>query len=203
MIRGRAIAPWLAAGLLACAAETPVPHAAGARADSPPPTGRDTLVSRTIGADGGTLELPGYAVVTISTGALGSTESVSLLSTASAQIRDDFEATVPLSSPAIAARAIVLVVGEQRPAAALEVTLTTPDNLRREMSDSVEPTAWAQVWQDGGGEILDGFVRLQADLDGARETLTVLLTPESFTRERRSDGLYEAILVVAAVPVVR
>jgi len=200
-MRTRGVTSWIAAGLLACAAEAPVPEVGGARADSPPSLCQDNLFSRSIGNSGGTLEVPRGAVVRKPDGALASDGRVSLLSTASAQIREDFEATVPVAPAAIGGRAIVLLVGAQRPAAEIEVTVRIPENVQRVLSVSVAPAVWAQVWQGGGGEILDGFVRLDASLDGAGEMLTVLLTPRSFTRERRSDGRYEAILVVATAPV--
>jgi hypothetical protein len=81
----------------------------------------------------------------------------------------------------------------------LDIVIEAPEAIASAWRAEQQPSVFAQVWQEDGAEILDGFVRISdAQLDRAAGTLNVGLRPHFFTDRRRSDGRSEAILVVAA-----
>lgn len=143
-----------------------------------------------LGPSGGAVDLAGVAVARVGTGVLSRETEVTVAATRTDETARDWEATTPVAPGSRLATELRITLGADVPAGPVQMEVPIPSG-----SPSVAP--FAQVLQRNANEVLDGFVRLESSVTG--DTLRFTLDPEAFTRERRADGRYEAVVVLAGV----
>lgn len=149
-------------------------------------------------ASGGTVTLEGVGDVTFPAGALPAGHVVSAIATHSAETKEDFDTTAVLFSPTARSGYEVRVnTGLVAPSAPVGFVLKIPPPLVA-ASATNEIKLFAQIFENGGEEVLDSFEMFPSTVSGT--TLSGTLPPEAFTNMRTADGSYEAIVVLAATP---
>jgi murein DD-endopeptidase MepM/ murein hydrolase activator NlpD len=147
---------------------------------------------------GGTATLDGIGNVRFAGGALPPDTTVTLTTTRSGDTKSDFDTTAVLFAPtARSAYELRINTGTAIPAADIHVTLQIPPQLNAATTTG-EIQVLAQVFEDGGDEVLDSFELFPSSVSGS--TITTTLPPETFTNRRTADGSYEAIVVIAVTP---
>lgn len=94
---------------------------------------------------------------------------------------------------------IVLNVGKTAPAGdSIQLTISVPAASASSKKNGVQ--LFAQVYQDGGMEILDLFDLLPSAFNSDSGWLTAYIPAYAFTNQRKADSTYEAIFMVATTP---
>src|SRR2546423_7292575 len=90
--------------------------------------------------------------------------------------------------------------GAVAPVEPFNVLLHVSDNFIQSMPGDAEIKVFAQIFQDGGMEVLDSFEIFESTFDPIQKTIRVTLPPESFSKRRHADGNFEAIIVIGTTP---
>jgi hypothetical protein len=160
---------------------------------------QDSTAQATIPVGGGSLELPGIATVRFPPGAFANAQTVTLAATRSEETALDFETTVPVPTIARGAYELRILTGSAPPQDSVEVIMRIPDEVRSAVAQGGALAAFAQIWQSGGQELLDGFVRVPViGMSPDADRIRLRLDPVAFTDRRRADRQFEAIVVIAA-----
>jgi hypothetical protein len=179
---------------LGCAAGDPVVAAPDAAAPDQPITGDGTA---TIAPAGGTVGLAGVGAVSFPAGAFAASQPVRMETTAEARAAEIFELSAAIfRAGARAPREVRINTGALPPADDAEVTLAVPGELSVPPGYGLE--AFAQVFEGNADDLHDEF-----DLVPSRSEargLTFSLSAGAFSKDRRTDGTYEAVVLVATVP---
>ena len=148
---------------------------------------------------GGTIGLPGYATVLFAPGTfpwpqLAKVEKTSSSATAQA-FADSAEIFQPGSTPGYEIR---INTGLSKPQVSVEVTVVVPADFAIPAGSRVE--AFAQFWEQDELDALDSFELIPSTFDEPTRAVTLTLPPAAFTSQRRGDGTFEAIVMLAATP---
>ena len=160
-------------------------------------TVRNPTVTGTISPQGGTVTLEGYASVNFPAGTFPYSQYVTVSMTASSETQNVFNLTANLSSdgPRLPYE-IRINSGLVAPSTSFEVILHVPDTFLALISSNDKIKVFAQIFQEGGEELLDNFVIFPSTFDPTIKTVRVTLPKEAFTNWRTIDETYEAILIV-------
>lgn len=165
----------------------------GGGGDSTPPA---TPGTTNISNAGGSVALVGAGVVTFAPLSFPTSTAVTVSKTSNAETLNDWNTTTQLFGQVFRGTYEVRVdVGNAAPALPVEVALDVPTELSPHTTAGEGLTLFAQVFQDGGDESLDGFEPFASTVIGT--TIKAEIPPEAFSNRRTLDGTYEAILVVA------
>jgi hypothetical protein len=152
-------------------------------------------VSLPITTMGGSLTLPRYAQAKFPANSFASTQVVTMVKSATAETALDWSTSIQiLGNVHRSSYEIRTNTGAQQPTQPVVFRITVPANLMAKRPGMGQAKLFAQIFQDGGQEILDNFESFDATLSGG--TLTGALPPEAFTNRRRADATYEAVLIV-------
>jgi Peptidase family M23 len=153
----------------------------------------------TIPASGGSATLPQTAVVAFPAGSLPAGSQVALSATSQPQTDEDFTLTTSVfSTVGRLAYEVRIETGTTRPSLDTIVTLPMPPAFLQQLPANGEVQAFAQIFQDGGDELIDAFELIPSTING--NTITFVLGPEAFTTARRLDDIYEAIVTLGVTP---
>jgi len=158
-------------------------------------------VKTEITAYGGTVELPGVASVVFGSGALSTTQTVTVAATASPETAEDFRETAVLFAPGPRLPYEVRInTGSVAPIANTEVALrlVVPESFARAQPPNYAIRVFAQILQDSGEEVHDGFRPVDAVDAGDGKSIEVRLRRPAFTNQRRRDGTFEAVVILAS-----
>jgi murein DD-endopeptidase MepM/ murein hydrolase activator NlpD len=160
-----------------------------------------STASNVIPPQGGSVNLPGTGSVVFPSGAFGSNQLVELSTTNSPETAQDFQESVSMFR--VSQRLpyeIRVTTGNVRPQAPSQVTLNVPDAFINSIPPGSDIHLFAQIWQDGGEELLDNFELLPSEFDPTAKTVVATLPKEAFTNKRRPDGIFEAIFTLGSTP---
>lgn len=152
----------------------------------------ETLVGPTIGSQGGEISLPGIALAEFPVGFFTTPRVVELTRGEDQSSLSAFEESQGLFRvEGRLAYQVRIVAGSTSPSGeAFFVRLTVPGSLV--VGTGSRPDLFAQVYQDGGQEVLDNFEPFPAEWNPTSRTLTASLPAYVFTDARRSDGIFES-----------
>lgn len=154
-----------------------------------------------VSPSGGTIELPGKASVTFRPGSFVTSQAVEVSATSSPETETDFNLTADIFDAATRLSYEIRVnTGDAAPATEVEVVLTVPDDFLNSIPQNSEIQVFAQIFQDGGEEVLDSFDLFPSIFDPLVKTIRVTLPVEAFSNRRRADDTFEAIVTLAATP---
>jgi murein DD-endopeptidase MepM/ murein hydrolase activator NlpD len=158
-------------------------------------------VSETISPTlGGVIDLPSYAAVSIPGGAFDTPQLVQLAATISPQTEQEFLDTSSIfQTSAPLGYEINITLGDKAPKTAVTLSVTIPITLDSSIPHGAGLQSFAKLWQSDSEERLDNFEVI--DSIQLSKTITMSLPSYAFTDQRRGDGLFEAIITLAATPV--
>ena len=166
-----------------------------ARFVAPPPA------TAVIPAGGGKIEQPGFASVTFPSGSFAASKTVSMGATHSAESQADFSVTAQIFDAGLRLPFEVRVnSGASAPAASFDAVINVPDSFLKSMPVDAEIKVFAEIYQNGGEEVLDSFEVFESTFDAVKKTVKVTLPKEAFTNARTADASFEAIIVVGTTP---
>jgi hypothetical protein len=158
-------------------------------------------VTGVIPASGGKIEQPGFASVTFPAGSFGSNKTISLAATHTPETQTDFQVTSEIFASGLRLPFEVRVnSGAAAPATSFDAVIQVPDNFLKSMPIDAEIKVFAQIYQNGGEEVLDSFEVFESTFDATQKTVKVTLPREAFTDLRTVDGSFEAVVVVGTTP---
>lgn len=157
--------------------------------------------TKVIPTGGGTISQPGFASLTFPAGSFAANTAVNLSATHTAETQRDFSITGQLFSAGLRTPFEVRVnSGVAAPATSFDAVIQVPDNFLKSMPLDGEIKVFAQVFQDGGEEVLDSFEMFDSTFDPAAKTVRVTLPKEAFTNRRHADEVFEAVIVIGTTP---
>ncbi len=157
--------------------------------------------SAIIGPNGGQLSIAGFGSVEFSAGTFSNYQPVELAVTASDETAQDFDTTAFMFDAGVRTPYELRInTGSTKPQAEFKAVIDVPANFLAQVSSNSEIQVFAQIFEDGGEEVLDSFELFESVYSSSNATVTVSLPPEAFTNRRRADGTYEAIILLATTP---
>ncbi|KAA6320770.1 Murein DD-endopeptidase MepM [termite gut metagenome] len=78
--------------------------------------------------------------------------------------------------------------------------INIPNDFLKSVPDGYGIELFAQIYQNGGEEIIDNFDILESTYDAESNVLNAFLPAYIFTNQRENNGLYEAILTISTTP---
>jgi murein DD-endopeptidase MepM/ murein hydrolase activator NlpD len=164
-------------------------------------TSKNPSDAEVIGPDGGILELDGFAEVQMPAGSFPGDQRVTAEVTATAETATDYDATAFMFGATTRSPYEIRVnTGPQSPLQPVVARLTVPSELLELLDGSSEIQVLAQVFQDGGEEVIDSFELFESIFDPSSQTVEVELPPAAFTNRRRVDESYEAVILLVVTP---
>lgn len=158
-------------------------------------------ITKVIPPGGGTISQPGFASLTFPAGSFSANTTVRLSATHSEETQTDFGITGQLFAAGLRTPFEVRVSsGTTAPATSFDAVIQVPDNFLKSMPIDAEVKVFAEVFQDGGEEVLDSFEMFDSTFDPVTKSLRVALPKEVFTNRRHADELFEAIIVIGTTP---
>jgi len=146
-----------------------------------------------------TKEIAGLATVTFPVGSLQSGDPVLTQAQDTAEI-SCFGLTMSLFAvSANLPNQIKVNIGNAEPLSDdITINWTVPAEFLQSLPDSAKLMLFARLYQNGGEEALDNYVSLVGAFNSATSVFTAALPYWIFTNARRTDGTYEAILMLGA-----
>jgi murein DD-endopeptidase MepM/ murein hydrolase activator NlpD len=132
---------------------------------------------------------------------LSTTQTVTVAATASPETAEDFRETAALFAPGPRLPYEVRInTGSVAPIANTEVALrlVVPESFARAQPPNYAIQVFAQILQDSGEEVHDGFRPVDAVDAGDGKSIEVRLRRQAFTNQRRRDGTFEAVVILAS-----
>ena len=158
-------------------------------------------VAATIPATGGVVTLPDYATVSFPSGVFPSAQKVTLSATSTEETKLDFDSTALMFEAGVRAKHELRInTGSVKPSTGFEAVIAVPKEFLDQVPANSEIKVFAQIFQDGGEEILDSFELFESTYSSANGTVTVTLPPEAFTNRRTIEASYEAVFLLATTP---
>lgn len=157
-----------------------------------------TAVSAILSPMGGTVALNGFARATFPAGALQAAASIALsVQPLTADLVEQYKvgATTNPTGPS-ADDAVSLTTGTQPPNSGITIELNVPAKIPS-TGGVTQPGLYAKVLQSDG---LDYFILVNSTYDAQSGTIKGTLDPWAFTSARRSDGIFEAIVLAGTAP---
>ncbi len=164
-----------------------------------PITGTETVAD--IQPTGGEVSLPQYGKITFPSGSFPTVQNVKLSATKSTETQTDYETTTAIfGATNRLPHELRVNSGSVRPATEFTATLVVPDSFLAQVPADSEIQVFAQIYQNGGEEVLDSFELFPSTYSATDKTVTVTLPPEAFTNLRNIEGTYEAVILLATTP---
>ncbi len=158
-------------------------------------------ISKTISSTGGSIELSGVASVSFPDGSFSDEQNVNLAATSLPETAADFELTSQIFSAGKRVSYEVRInTGETKSAKPITALIDVPANFLSTIPYNSEIKVFAQVFQDGGDEVLDNFELFPSTFSLTNKRVEVNLPPEVFTNRRNTDETFEAIIIVGTTP---
>lgn len=164
-------------------------------------------MSEIISPAGGQVELPGLGSVDFPEQAFDEATTVTVSATSSPEVAEAFDPSSPLDTASIFRPSSLLGyelrinTGDLPPVSdTVRVTIELPSDFLSTIPSGHQPEVFAQIYQDGGEEILDSFELFASVETADGRALIVELPTAAFTNTRTADGSYEAIVVLASTP---
>lgn len=172
----------------------------GVRPDGGSVIGRSAAA--VIAPSGGLVDLPGVATVIFPPGAFEAPQEVEVRTTAEKETAEDFEATAVMYSPGHRLNYEVRVnTGHQAPLTDAEGIFVVPEAFLGTLPQPASVRAFVQILGGGAEELLDTFEGFPFTFDPASRRVRAVLPKAAFTNLRRSNGTFEAIIVLASTRV--
>jgi len=157
--------------------------------------------SAIIGPSGGQLAISGYGTVTFSAGAFPDAQRVELAVTSLAETAQDFNDSAFMFDAGVrTSYELRINSGMVKPQTGFQSVINVPADFLAQVPADSEIQVFAQIFQDGGDEVLDHFELFESTYSSASNTITVTMPPEAFTNRRHIDRTYEAIILLATTP---
>ncbi|WAR46830.1 M23 family metallopeptidase [Methylomonas rapida] len=157
--------------------------------------------STLISSDGGEVSLSNYASIIFPKGSFSTTQLVELSVTRSPETASDFEVSKVMFDASVrTSYELRLNSGTVRPQTDFEAVINVPADFLAQVPVGSEIQVFAQIFQDGGDEVLDQFELFDSTYSSVNNTVTVTLPPEAFTNRRNTNQTYEAIILLATTP---
>lgn len=158
-------------------------------------------VTTLITPQGGSVDLPGIGSIVFPAGVFATNQLVTLSVTTSPETAQLFEESVSIFR--VSQRLsyeIRVTTGNVRPLLPVQLTINAPDAFLSSVPPASDIHLFAQIWQDGGEELLDNFELLDAEFDPVAKTVATTFPKEAFTNMRRLDGIFESIFTLGSTP---
>jgi murein DD-endopeptidase MepM/ murein hydrolase activator NlpD len=161
-----------------------------------------TRTTGSISPAGGTLQLTDILRIVFPAGAFSSTARVSIRTTQSDTVAAAFDETTVVFRPLGRLPYEVRInTGVTPPISdTVDVEFAVPEAFFAALPPNAQINVFAQIFQDGGQEVLDEFELFQGAFDAASRRFFASLPTQMFTTARTQDGTWEAILTLAAIP---
>ncbi len=154
-------------------------------------------VAADVGAAASMIALPGIIDVSFDAGTFENPTRVGIWTTAKAATIVDWDTTsVLFTEPRRAPVEIRVNTASRQPIKNVVASATLPSELISALNSGFEPQLFAQVYESGGGEVLDNFQLVLSSFDPATRKLSFTLDPVMFTNLRTADRSWEAVLIV-------
>jgi hypothetical protein len=149
---------------------------------------------------GGTVNLDGFASVAFPAGAFSTNNVVTMWVTSSQQAQANYSIAGDVydAGPRLPYE-VRICSGSICPTSDFEVTIPIPDDFLSSLVPDFKVSAFAQVYQDGGLTVLDHFERVASIFDPMAKTLHMTLPWWTFTNQRNSNNLFEAVIICGSV----
>ena len=162
-----------------------------------PPANRPfSSVTKPIPPEGGTINLNGLATVTFPKGSFSSPQPVTITTTNSPDVHEDFSATA--EGPRIPYE-IIVTLGNVPPTTSFEVALNVPQSFVASLPQNHQLEIFAQPIELSETEVLGHFHGYASAFDSASNTLRATLPPTAFN-DNGPGYSFRAILIVGAIP---
>jgi len=157
--------------------------------------------SAIIGPTGGQISIPGFGTVIFPAGVFLDTQRVELAATSLAETAQDFNDSAFMFDAGVRTPYELRInTGMVKPLTGFEAVINVPADFLAQVPVDSEIQVFAQIFQDGGDDILDHFELFESTYSTASGTVTVILPPEAFTNRRHADRTYEAIILLSTTP---
>ncbi len=146
---------------------------------------------------GGTVSLPNIGSVTFPFGTFRQSKSVTFKVTRDAGVDADFrETTILFDVVSRLSYEVQIDTNDSQPLVDTQVTLTIPEDFRRQIPLGSKIRVFAQNLWDDGNERLDTFELLEPRFEASSSSITFALAPYFFTNKRSSSNTFEAIVTL-------
>ncbi len=153
----------------------------------------DSSVTQVIPPEGGTIELPGFAmVVTFPPGAFSSPNQVTVEATSEQAERDIYPVSFE-DTPA--AHEIRVVTGAVKPATSIDVDLTVPDSFLASLPGDRTPDLNVRSLSGAEGELHDGYDALPSIFDAQTKLLHAKVPTHGYHEYRMGQGIETVIMI--------
>jgi murein DD-endopeptidase MepM/ murein hydrolase activator NlpD len=152
-----------------------------------------SVATSTIPAQGGTMELKGFATAAFPSGAFNNPQSVTLERANEA----DFNATAELFSLEQWTDEVIISTGSRAPLADTVVAIALPENFTNKLDGNSKVQAFVRIFQDNGYDFIDAFEPVASTSNST--TVEITLPKEAFVNTRNAKGDYEAAVMVASM----
>ena len=157
--------------------------------------------SAIIGPTGGQISIPGFGSVIFPSGVFSNTQQVELAATSMAETAQDFNDSAFMFDAGVRTPYELRInTGMVKPQTGFKAVINVSTDFLAQVPAGSEIQVFAQIFQDGGEEVLDHFELFESTYSSASGTVTVNLPPEAFTNRRHADQTYEAIILLATTP---
>ncbi len=155
-------------------------------------------VTAKISPQGGSVTLQGVTTVTFLPKAFRSSQTVTVSATVSPETLADFEQTAEIFEPGPRLPYEVRInTSKVPPVKDFVVEIVVPEALAASLQNDMGLALFAQVFEAGGQEILDSFELFPSTYQKVKRIVRATLPREVFTNQRREDGTFEAIVILA------
>ncbi len=161
-------------------------------------------VSQNVSSNGGSLNLPGIAEVTIPPGSFDESVPVTLYTAADSLTRDIFDiSTIVFAAGPAMPFELRINTNTVKADSSLWVTLMLPGEFIEAMGNGrYEAQAFVQLEETGGGAPLDNFDVFESTVDIELGTISVELPPWAFTSSRTANDTFEAIIIIGTTQAI-
>ncbi|MBI5187901.1 MAG: hypothetical protein HZA07_02345 [Nitrospirae bacterium] len=158
-------------------------------------------VTGVISPQGGTITLEGYASVIFPAGAFSASQNVTVSATSDPETQEDFNVTAEIdeTGPRLPYE-IRINSGSVAPLTSIDAIFYIPDSFITSLPLTAKIEVFVQILHVGEYEALDNFYYgFSSAFDPSTKTVRITLPPSSFTKLRRPDKTYEAIVLVGTI----
>lgn len=150
---------------------------------------------------GGTITLEGYATVIFPAGAFTVSQNITVSATAFPETQEDFSITADIDElgPRLPYE-IRINSGYTAPTTSIDAIFNVPGSFITTLPSNAKIEVFVQILHVGEYEALDNFYYgFSSVFDSLAKTVRITLPPSAFTKLRRSDKTYEAIVIVGTI----
>ena len=151
-------------------------------------------------SDARTIEIKDVVSVYIPEGTVSDPGVINVTTSTDNQVLSDFDKLKDLFQATERLSYFIRITSDTKPVNdAITVTVKVPSDFLSNIPSDHGIALYAQVYQDGGEEIIDVFEQLTASYDGKTRTISSSV-PRSVFTDKRTNVSYDANFIIAAIP---